>query len=60
MQVRMCLSDVEHYPSAGATYPITFFEPEEGARPGNTCPDQLEYAETLGFDGVCVNEHHRS
>src|SRR5436305_12234305 len=22
--------------------------------------DQLEYAETLGWDGLCVNEHHQN
>jgi alkanesulfonate monooxygenase SsuD/methylene tetrahydromethanopterin reductase-like flavin-dependent oxidoreductase (luciferase family) len=52
--------DYDKYPAAWVTYPNTFFEPEEGARLYNTYLDQLEYAETLGFDGVCVNEHHQN
>jgi hypothetical protein len=52
--------DYEKYPAAWVTYPNTFFEPEEGAALYNAYLDQLEYAETLGFDGVCVNEHHQN
>ena len=54
------LDDFEKYPAGWVTYPNTFFDPEEGARLYNTYLDQLEYAETLGFDGVCVNEHHQN
>jgi alkanesulfonate monooxygenase SsuD/methylene tetrahydromethanopterin reductase-like flavin-dependent oxidoreductase (luciferase family) len=54
------MTDVEKYPAAWVTYPNTFFEPEAGADLYNTYLDQLEYAETLGFDGVCVNEHHQN
>ncbi len=54
------LEDFEKYPAGWVTYPNTFFDPEEGARLYNAYLDQLEYAETLGFDGVCVNEHHQN
>jgi len=54
------LRDFAKYPAAWVTYPNTFFEPEEGAELYNTYLDQLEYAEVLGFDGVCVNEHHQN
>jgi alkanesulfonate monooxygenase SsuD/methylene tetrahydromethanopterin reductase-like flavin-dependent oxidoreductase (luciferase family) len=32
----------------------------EGQRLYNEYLDELEYAERLGFDGVCVNEHHQN
>ena len=34
------------------------FDPELGQQHYNEYIDELEYADTLGFDGVCVNEHH--
>lgn len=54
------LTDFEKHPAGWVTYPNTFFDPVVGADLYNTYLDQLEYAETLGFDGVCVNEHHQN
>ena len=36
------------------------FDPEQGNHVYNTYLDQLEYADSLGFDGVGVNEHHQN
>ena len=40
------------------TFSNRFYDPRKGHQLYNTYLDQLEYAETLGYDGVCVNEHH--
>jgi alkanesulfonate monooxygenase SsuD/methylene tetrahydromethanopterin reductase-like flavin-dependent oxidoreductase (luciferase family) len=50
----------ERYSSASVTLPNSVFDPERGADLYNDYLDQLEYAEELGFDAVCVNEHHQS
>ena len=34
------------------------FDPELGQQYYNEYIDELEYADALGFDGICVNEHH--
>ena len=38
--------------------PGELFDPEKGNQLYNEYMDQLEYAADLGFDGICVNEHH--
>jgi alkanesulfonate monooxygenase SsuD/methylene tetrahydromethanopterin reductase-like flavin-dependent oxidoreductase (luciferase family) len=45
---------------AWITCPNRFFDPELGGRLYNRYLDELCYAEELGFDGVCVNEHHQN
>jgi alkanesulfonate monooxygenase SsuD/methylene tetrahydromethanopterin reductase-like flavin-dependent oxidoreductase (luciferase family) len=50
----------QRYDSASVTLPNGMFDPERGAEVYNEYLDQLEYAEELGFDAVCVNEHHQS
>ena len=34
------------------------FDPEIGRQAYNDYLDELEYADEVGFDGICVNEHH--
>ncbi len=34
------------------------FDPEHGHRIYNEFLDELEFADQMGFDGICVNEHH--
>ena len=46
--------------SAWVTFPNKFYDPERGEHLYRRYLDELEYAEELGFDGVCVNEHHQS
>ena len=48
------------YSSAWVVLPNTFFDPEVGHRLYNRYLDELELADQLGFDGVCVNEHHQT
>lgn len=50
----------ERHDSAWVTYSNSNFDPQRGHELYNRYLDELEYAETLGFDGVCVNEHHQT
>jgi alkanesulfonate monooxygenase SsuD/methylene tetrahydromethanopterin reductase-like flavin-dependent oxidoreductase (luciferase family) len=50
----------QNYDSAWVTLPNSFYDPERGAELYNEYLDELEYADELGFDGVCVNEHHNN
>jgi alkanesulfonate monooxygenase SsuD/methylene tetrahydromethanopterin reductase-like flavin-dependent oxidoreductase (luciferase family) len=50
----------QKYDSAWVWFPNTFYDPKEGHDLYNRYLDELELAETLGFDGVCVNEHHQN
>jgi len=34
------------------------FDPEKAHGMYNDFLDELEFADVMGFDGVCVNEHH--
>jgi alkanesulfonate monooxygenase SsuD/methylene tetrahydromethanopterin reductase-like flavin-dependent oxidoreductase (luciferase family) len=40
--------------------PNAYFDPEVGHRLYNRYLDELELAAELGFDGICVNEHHQN
>jgi alkanesulfonate monooxygenase SsuD/methylene tetrahydromethanopterin reductase-like flavin-dependent oxidoreductase (luciferase family) len=40
--------------------PNQLYDPREGHRLYNEYLELLEYAEVLGFDGVCINEHHQN
>ena len=40
--------------------PNSLYDPAEGHRLYNRYLDELIYAEELGFDGVCMNEHHQN
>ena len=42
-------------PPAGELY-----DPVKGHQVYNDYLDQLEFAERMGFDGICVNEHHQN
>ncbi len=50
----------ERYHSAWVDFPNTQFDPRLCHELYNRYLDELEYAERLGFDGVCVNEHHQN
>jgi alkanesulfonate monooxygenase SsuD/methylene tetrahydromethanopterin reductase-like flavin-dependent oxidoreductase (luciferase family) len=45
---------------AWITCPNAFYDPELGGQLYNRYLDELILAEELGFDGVCVNEHHQN
>ena len=40
--------------------PSNLFDPAVGHRAYNEYLDELEYAASVGFDGICVNEHHQN
>ena len=46
------------YHSVWVDAPNSLFDPEKGHRMYNDFLDELEYAEAMGFDAICVNEHH--
>lgn len=48
------------YNTCWVTYPNKNFDPVKGHELYNRYLDELELAEPLGFDGVCVNEHHQN
>jgi alkanesulfonate monooxygenase SsuD/methylene tetrahydromethanopterin reductase-like flavin-dependent oxidoreductase (luciferase family) len=48
------------YTSAWVTLPNRLYDPKRGHRLYNEYLDELEHAERLGFDGLCVNEHHQN
>src|SRR6266550_2223361 len=47
-------------PSSWVTLSNRLYDPKVGHTLYNQYLDQLEYAETLGWDGLCVNEHHQN
>jgi alkanesulfonate monooxygenase SsuD/methylene tetrahydromethanopterin reductase-like flavin-dependent oxidoreductase (luciferase family) len=47
-------------PSSWVTLSNRHFDPVVGHTLYNQYLDQLEYAEQLGWDGLCVNEHHQN
>ena len=48
----------EKYRSVWVDIPSTLYDPVKGHEVYNTYLDELEMAESLGFDGIGVNEHH--
>lgn len=50
----------ENNKSAWVTYSNANYDPEKGAELYDNYLNQLSYAEELGFDGICVNEHHQT
>ncbi|HZQ27232.1 MAG TPA: LLM class flavin-dependent oxidoreductase [Acidimicrobiales bacterium] len=45
---------------AWVTCPNELYDPTVGTQIYNRYLDELVYADELGFDGVCVNEHHQN
>ena len=52
--------DIDTHPSAWVTLSNKHYDPKKGHALYNEYLDQLEYAEELGYEGVCVNEHHQN
>jgi len=50
----------EKYESAWTWLPNSLYDPQHGVELYNRYLDELVLAEDLGFDGVCVNEHHQN
>ena len=47
-------------PSSWVTLSNRHYDPAVGHTLYHQYLDQLEYAERLGWDGICVNEHHQN
>src|SRR2546426_9262227 len=50
----------QKYRSVWVDIPSTLYDPERGHFVYHEYMDQLEYADSLGFDGIGVNEHHQN
>ncbi len=50
----------QHYPSGWITVPNALWDAERSRGLFNTYIDQLAEADTLGFDGLVLNEHHQN
>src|SRR5262245_61179507 len=48
------------YRSVWVDPPGHLFEPAAANRMYNEYLDELEFADQMGFDGICVNEHHQN
>jgi len=54
------LDAIEREGSSWVTYSNRHYDPIKGAELYNQYLDQMEKADELGFDGLCVNEHHQT
>ncbi len=54
------LSYTERHNSAWVTLPNSYFDPAVGQKLYQRYLDELALADELGFDGICVNEHHQT
>jgi alkanesulfonate monooxygenase SsuD/methylene tetrahydromethanopterin reductase-like flavin-dependent oxidoreductase (luciferase family) len=50
----------EKYHSVWVDVPSHLYDPARGHEIYNDYLDELEYAAEVGFDGICVNEHHQN
>ena len=50
----------ENYRSAWVDAPNSLFDPEKCQDYYDDYLEELQFADTVGFDGVCVNEHHNN
>jgi alkanesulfonate monooxygenase SsuD/methylene tetrahydromethanopterin reductase-like flavin-dependent oxidoreductase (luciferase family) len=50
----------DYHGPAWVTCPNRLFDPAVGTQIYNRYLDELIYSEELGFDGVCINEHHQN
>jgi alkanesulfonate monooxygenase SsuD/methylene tetrahydromethanopterin reductase-like flavin-dependent oxidoreductase (luciferase family) len=50
----------DKYESAWTWLPNSLYDPQHGHTLYNRFLDELVLADELGFDGVCVNEHHQN
>src|SRR4029434_2974978 len=54
------LDAIERNGSASGSLSNRHYDPEKGAKLYHEYLDQMELANRLGFDGVCLNEHHQT
>jgi alkanesulfonate monooxygenase SsuD/methylene tetrahydromethanopterin reductase-like flavin-dependent oxidoreductase (luciferase family) len=54
------LDAIEKNGTSWITFSNSNYDPGLGAELYHRYLDEMEYADTLGFDGVCLNEHHQT
>ena len=54
------LDAIQKNGSAWVTFSNSHYDPEKGAELYHRYLDEMEFADQLGFDGVCLNEHHQT
>ena len=61
MPYRFLPKDFEDkYRSVWVDVPSHLFEAKKAHQLYNEYLDELEFADQVGFDGICVNEHHNN
>ena len=61
MPYRYLPSDFEdNYRSVWVDVPSDLYDSERGHELYNEYLDELEHADSVGFDGICINEHHNN
>jgi alkanesulfonate monooxygenase SsuD/methylene tetrahydromethanopterin reductase-like flavin-dependent oxidoreductase (luciferase family) len=50
----------EKYRSVWVDIPSHLYDPAKGNQLYNEFLDELEFADQMGFDGICCNEHHQN
>jgi len=50
----------QKYPTSWMALPNSYYDPKEGHLLYNRYLDELEMGDQLGFDVLCVNEHHQT
>ena len=54
------VADLDKHDTAWLTLPNSLYDPAKGAGLYKRYIGELELADELGFDGICVNEHHQT
>src|SRR5262249_33899886 len=54
------LDAIAKHGTSWVTFSNSHYDPEKGADLYHEYLDQMELADKLGFDGVCLNEHHQT
>jgi alkanesulfonate monooxygenase SsuD/methylene tetrahydromethanopterin reductase-like flavin-dependent oxidoreductase (luciferase family) len=50
----------QQHRSVWVDVPTELYDPVKGHQIYNENLDELEFADSMGFDGICVNEHHQN
>src|SRR5579872_2746377 len=50
----------QRYRSVWVDIPSALYDPVKGHEVYHEYLDELEFADQVGFDGICINEHHQN